>query len=197
MLEIPELIFATNNQHKVSEVAAVLPAGIQILTLKQAGIEAEMSEPYNTLEANSLSKARQIAALSGKNCFAEDSGLEVEALDNEPGVYSARYAGEPRSDSANIEKVLEKLGSSSNRKARFRTVIALILNGTEYLFEGECPGTIIHETRGTNGFGYDPIFVPDGFVTTFAEMDASAKNSISHRAIATGKLVAFFHKLMM
>jgi len=193
MLPIPELIFATNNKHKVEEVAAVLPPGIKVLTLSEAGVIAEMDEPYNTLEANALSKARQIFALTGKNCFAEDSGLEVAALHNEPGVFSARYAGEPRSDKANLDKVLEKLGTNSNRQARFRTVIALVLNGTEYLFEGECPGEIAEAPSGTNGFGYDPIFIPDGFSKTFASMEAAEKNKISHRSKATAKLVAFLY----
>jgi len=188
------LIFATNNHNKVQEVRAVLGGLFNIITLKEAGIDIDIPEPHNTLEANATEKSKTIFTLTRQNCFSEDTGLEVEALDGEPGVKSARYAGEDRSFDDNIEKLLSKLLPFENRSARFRTVISLILDGKEYFFEDICPGKIISERRGTNGFGYDPVFVPDGSDNTFAEMDMDGKNKFSHRKKAMEKLISFLTK---
>ena len=188
------LIFATNNAHKVDEIRSVLPEGLTILTLKEAGIDQDIPEPHDTLEANAEEKARVIHALTRMNCFSEDTGLEVEALNGEPGVRSARYAGEGRSSLDNTELLLRKLGDNLNRKARFRTVICLIMDGQEHRFEGICPGTITHEPSGAQGFGYDPVFIPDGAEKTFAEMTLPEKSAFSHRSKATAALVAFLRQ---
>ncbi|MEP7238875.1 MAG: RdgB/HAM1 family non-canonical purine NTP pyrophosphatase [Ferruginibacter sp.] len=185
------IIFATNNQHKVDEVRAVLGERFNILTLKEAGIDIDIPEPHDTLEANATEKSRTIFKLTNKNCFSEDTGLEVEALNGEPGVKSARYAGDSRSFDDNIEKLLTKMQAADNKVARFRTVISLILDGEEYFFEGICPGKIIEEKKGANGFGYDPVFVPDGSDKTFAEMEMAEKNKFSHRKKAMEKLIIF------
>jgi XTP/dITP diphosphohydrolase len=185
------LIFATNNQHKVDEIRAVLKNKREIITLKEAGIYMDIPEPHLTLEDNASEKSRVIFALTGRDCFGEDTGLEVEALDGEPGVKSARFAGENKSPDANIIKLLSSLKNKSNRKARFRTVISLMLKGREYQFEGICQGNIIQETKGEKGFGYDPVFVPEGDTRTFAEMDTAEKNKYSHRKKAMDKLIAF------
>lgn len=185
------LIFATNNQHKVDEIRQVLGNNFNIITLKEAGINIDIPEPHDTLEANATEKSRTIHQLTNKNCFSEDTGLEVEALSGAPGVKSARYAGEGRSFEANIEKLLINLATAENKTARFRTVISLLIDGKEYLFEGICTGKIIEEKKGANGFGYDPVFIPDGSSKTFAEMDMSEKNKFSHRKKAMEKLVAF------
>ena len=185
------LIFATNNQHKVDEIRQVLGNNFNIITLKEAGINIDIPEPHDTLEANATEKSRTIHQLTNKNCFSEDTGLEVEALNGAPGVKSARYAGEGRSFDANIEKLLINLATAENKTARFRTVISLLIDGKEYLFEGICTGKIIEEKKGANGFGYDPVFIPDGSSKTFAEMDMSEKNKFSHRKKAMEKLVAF------
>ena len=185
------IIFATNNQNKVEEVRAVLGSRFNIITLKEAGIDIDIPEPHDTLEANASEKSKTIFTITNKNCFSEDTGLEVVALNGEPGVKSARYAGESRSFDDNIEKLLSNLSSSDNKTARFRTVISLILNGKEHLFEGICKGTIIAERKGNNGFGYDPVFVPDGSDKTFAEMDMAGKNKFSHRKKAMEKLINF------
>ncbi|MBI3884042.1 MAG: RdgB/HAM1 family non-canonical purine NTP pyrophosphatase [Sphingobacteriales bacterium] len=185
------LIFATNNQHKLNEIRKVLGEIFNIITLQEAGIDIDIPEPHNTLEANATEKSTTIFSMTGKNCFSEDTGLEVEALNGEPGVKSARYAGEGRSFSDNIQKLLAKLTSEENRQAKFRTVISLILNGKEYQFEGICEGKIIHEERGKNGFGYDPVFIPDGSNITFAEMKMEEKNKFSHRKKALEKLINF------
>jgi XTP/dITP diphosphohydrolase len=190
-----KLIFATNNQHKVDEIRLVLDNSLQIITLKEAGIDVEIPEPYHTLEENASGKSKTIFEMTGTDCFSEDTGLEVEALNREPGVKSARYAGENRSFDANIEKLLVNLSGKTDRKARFRTVISLLMNGEETLFEGICEGQIIMERRGNNGFGYDPVFVPTGANRTFAEMDMAEKNKYSHRKKATEKLVAFLNSL--
>jgi XTP/dITP diphosphohydrolase len=187
------IIFATNNQNKVEEVRAVLGSRFNIITLKEAGIDIDIPEPHDTLEANASEKSKTIFAITNKNCFSEDTGLEVVALNGEPGVKSARYAGESRSFDDNIEKLLNKLASSDNKTARFRTVISLILDGRKYLFEGICTGTIINERKGTGGFGYDPVFVPDGSDKTFAEMDMAGKNKFSHRKKAMEKLITFLN----
>jgi XTP/dITP diphosphohydrolase len=188
------IIFATNNQHKIEEVRAVLGRRFKILTLKEAGIEIDIPEPHDTLEANATEKSKTIFAITNKNCFSEDTGLEVEALNGEPGVKSARYAGEGRSFDDNIDKLLINLKFANNKAARFRTVISLILDGKEYLFEGICAGKIIHERKGNNGFGYDPVFVPTGSDKTFAEMDMVEKNGFSHRKKAMEKLINFLNK---
>ncbi|MFZ1454242.1 MAG: RdgB/HAM1 family non-canonical purine NTP pyrophosphatase [Ferruginibacter sp.] len=187
------IIFATNNQNKVEEVRAVLGSRFNIITLKEAGIDNDIPEPHDTLEANATEKSKTIFAITHKNCFSEDTGLEVVSLNGEPGVKSARYAGESRSFDDNIEKLLSKLTAISNKTARFRTVISLILDGKEYLFEGTCTGTIIAEKKGNNGFGYDPVFVPDGSDKTFAEMDMAEKNKYSHRKKAMEKLITFLN----
>jgi XTP/dITP diphosphohydrolase len=190
-----KLIFATNNQHKADEVKAVVSNGIDIITLKEAGIDIDIPEPHDTLEGNATEKSRTIYTLTGINCFSEDTGLEVEALNGEPGVKSARYAGEGRSFDRNIEKLLQNLMDKPNRTARFRAVISLIIDGKESQFEGVCKGTIIGERRGSKGFGYDPVFVPDGSHKTFGEMDLEEKKTFSHRTKATEKLVAFLNHL--
>lgn len=188
------IIFATNNQNKVNEVRAVLGKKFNIITLQEAGIDIDIPEPHATLEENASEKSKTIYKLTGKNCFSEDTGLEVVALNGAPGVKSARYAGEGRSFDANIDKLLDNLKHPGNKAARFRTIISLIIDGKEYFFEGICTGKIISEKRGTNGFGYDPVFVPDGSDRTFAEMDLEEKNKFSHRKKAMEKLIVFLNK---
>jgi XTP/dITP diphosphohydrolase len=190
-----QLIFATNNQHKVDEIRSVVGQNLDIITLQEAGINIDIPEPYNSLEENATGKSKIIFELTGTNCFSEDTGLEVAALNGEPGVKSARYAGEGRSFDANIEKLLSNLGGISDRSARFRTVISLLIDGKETKFEGICEGQIITEKRGQQGFGYDPVFIPAGSARTFAEMDMHEKNQYSHRKKATEKLVAFLNSL--
>jgi XTP/dITP diphosphohydrolase len=186
-----ELIFATNNDHKVAEMQSAAGNKIKIITLKSAGIDIDIPEPYDTLEENAQEKSQTIFKLTGKNCFSEDTGLEVEALNGEPGVKSARYAGEDKAFEQNIDKLLLNLEGSGNRKARFRTVISLIWDGKEALFEGICSGSITKERRGTNGFGYDAVFIPDGDSRTFAEMSMEEKGKYSHRRKASDKLVLY------
>ena len=192
-----KLIFATNNEHKVDEIRSVIRnLSIEIVTLKEAGIDIDIPEPFNTLEENASNKSRIIYEMKRINpiitgCFSEDTGLEVEALNGEPGVRSARYAGEEKSFDKNIGKLLEKLEGTTNRKARFRTVISLIIDTKENLFEGICEGTIGYGKKGKGGFGYDPIFVPDGSIHTFAEMKIEEKNQFSHRKKATDKLITY------
>lgn len=186
-----ELVFATNNQHKLKEVQALLGNHFRLLSLADIGFEDEIPEDFDTLQDNALQKARHIYSRFGYNCFADDTGLEVDALSGEPGVYSARYAGEAKNPLDNITKLLKNLNGVKNRRAQFRTVIALILDGKEYLFEGKVEGEIVDEGRGVDGFGYDPIFLPDGFSQTFAQMPLDIKNQISHRGRAVAKLVAF------
>ncbi|MEK7225228.1 MAG: RdgB/HAM1 family non-canonical purine NTP pyrophosphatase [Bacteroidota bacterium] len=190
-----KLIFATNNQHKVEEVRSILDAKFSIITLNEAGIDIDIPEPHATLEANASEKSAVIYRVTGISCFSEDTGLEVYALDGEPGVKSARYAGEGRSFDANIEKLLSNLAGKPDRRARFRAVISLLIDGKETLFEGICEGKIIGERHGIKGFGYDPVFVPDGSDKTFGEMSMEEKTGYSHRARATEKLVAFLNKL--
>ena len=189
------LIFATNNQHKVDEIRNVLGQNLEIITLKEAGFDVDIPEPYDTLDANASGKSAFIYELTGTTSFSEDTGLEVAALNGEPGVKSARYAGEDRSFDANIEKLLSNLAGKDDRSARFRTVISLLIDGRETQFEGICNGKIISEKRGTQGFGYDPVFIPEGSDRTFAEMSLTEKNQYSHRKKATEKLVAFLNKL--
>lgn len=186
-----KLVFATNNQHKLEEVSAILDNSIELLNLKDINCNTDIPETADTLEGNALLKAQYIYNNFGINCFADDTGLEVEALNNEPGVYSARYAGENKNPEANMFKVLDNLREKENRKARFRTVIALILNGKEYLFEGIINGKITNSKQGSAGFGYDPIFMPEGYNETFAELGNNIKNKISHRALAINKLYDF------
>jgi XTP/dITP diphosphohydrolase len=188
-----ELVFATNNQHKIEEIRAVIPPPFAIITLQQAGIAIEIPEPHETLEANAAEKARTIYKLTGRSCFSEDTGLEVRALNGAPGVRSARYAGEGKDPQKNTQKLLDELRGRTDRSARFRTVICLIMNGKEYFFEGICAGHITPEPRGTKGFGYDPVFVPDGADRTFAEMNVQEKSRFSHRKKALDKLVAFLN----
>lgn len=182
------LVFATNNRHKLDEVQKITGTGFRIVSLAEINCREEIPETADTLEGNALLKAQYVKEHYGYDCFADDTGLEVEALDNAPGVYSARYAGEEKSSEANIRKLLGELEGKENRKARFRTVIALILNGKEVLFEGIVKGEIIPEKRGVSGFGYDPVFIPEGYTETFAEMGNETKNTISHRAEAVKKL---------
>ncbi len=186
-----KLIFASHNKNKVKEIAAILPKHIELVGLHDLNYTDEIDETGATLEENALIKAKHIYEKFNLNCFADDSGLEVESLNNEPGVYSARYAGSEKNDNANMDKLIANLSLQTNRKARFRTVISLILDGKEYSFEGIISGQIINEKKGEHGFGYDPIFVPDGFEKTFAELNAEIKNQISHRALAVKKLVDF------
>lgn len=190
-----ELIFATQNQNKVVEVAAKLKNKFKLQSLVDVGILEELAETSETLEGNALQKARYVYQKTGSNCFADDTGLEVEALGNEPGVYSARYAGIEKSSKKNMQKVLGKLEGKENRKAKFRTVLALIYEGKEYIFSGEVEGEILKEERGGEGFGYDPIFRPNGYLKSFAEMSREEKNQISHRAMAVAKLVDFLNDL--
>jgi XTP/dITP diphosphohydrolase len=189
------IVFATNNQHKVDEIRSALPKDFSIISLKEAGIDIEIPEPYETLEDNAAEKARTVHDLTKSNCFSEDTGLEVYSLDNEPGVHSARYAGEDRSFDKNIDKLLSKLNGSLERSARFRTVVCLIIDEKEHFFEGLCEGSITTEKRGISGFGYDPVFVPTGSGRTFAEMTIEDKNGFSHRKKAMDKLVAFLNHL--
>jgi XTP/dITP diphosphohydrolase len=185
------LVFASNNEHKIKEIKSLLGNSFTLLSLHDINIREDIPEEEPQIEGNALSKARYIFNVSGLNVFADDTGLEIAALNGLPGVHSARFAGENKDSSANIEKVLSLLGNTENRKARFRTVIALILEKKEYLFEGIVNGTIIKEKRGIEGFGYDPVFLPDGKTCTFAEMELSEKNTISHRALAFEKLKKF------
>jgi XTP/dITP diphosphohydrolase len=179
-----ELIFATQNQNKRDEVKRLLNSNYKIISLKDLGFHDDLDEDFNTLRENALQKAEFIANKYESNCFAEDSGLFIECLALEPGVKSARYAGEDKNDKANIELVLEKLRNIENRNAYFKTVIALIIDSNKYFFEGTCNGSIAHVEKGDFGFGYDPIFIPQGYTKSFAELDQNIKNEISHRAKA-------------
>lgn len=190
-----KLIFATNNQHKVEEIRSVLPANISIITMHEAGIDLDIPEPHDTLEDNAAEKARTIHQITNENCFSEDTGLEVFSLNNEPGVKSARYAGEAKSFENNIDKLLSRLEGIEDRKAQFRTVICLILHKKEYFFEGICKGKVILKRTGDAGFGYDPVFVPDGSTKTFAQMPMQEKNTFSHRKKALDKLVVFLNSI--
>jgi len=189
-----KLVFATNNEHKVEEVRHVLGNLFQIITLREAGIDIDIPEPHDTLEENAREKSMTIHKLTNSNCFSEDTGLEVEALNGEPGVKSARYAGELNDPQRNIEKLLHKLEGNKNRKARFRTVISLILDGQEYVFTGICPGEITNTPAGAGGFGYDPVFIPEGESRTFAEMNTAEKSRFSHRRKAMDQLILFLQK---
>ena len=186
-----KLVFATNNKHKLLEVRDIVGDRVEVLSLSDIDCNDDIPETADTLQGNALIKARYIYEKYGVDCFADDTGLEVEALDGAPGVYSARYAGEECDSEANMKKLLHNLTDKNNRNAQFRTVIALIINGEERLFNGIVKGVIATEKMGTSGFGYDPIFIPEGFSESFAQMDASMKNSISHRYRATEELSKF------
>lgn len=188
-----EIVFATGNAHKISEVSALLPRDIVLKGLTDIGCPTDLPETSDTIAGNALQKARYVYEHFGVNCFAEDTGLEVYALNGEPGVYSARYAGEGKDPAANTGKLLDKLSVHRDRRARFRTVIALILEGREYLFEGIAEGQIAAQPAGTGGFGYDPVFIPDDETRTFAQMGAAEKNALSHRGKAVVQLVDFLY----
>lgn len=190
-----KLVFATNNRHKLDEVRAIVGDKIEILSLNDVGCHDDIPETADTLQGNALIKARYIYEKYGTDCFADDTGLEVEALGGEPGVYSARYAGEECDSEANMKKLLHNLTGKKNRNAQFRTVIALIIGGEEKLFNGIVKGSITEEKRGDSGFGYDPIFIPEGFSESFAQMGSDQKNSISHRYRATHQLSDYLKEL--
>lgn len=190
-----KLIFATNNQHKVNEIQHVIGDQFELITLKDAGVNVDIPEPFNTLEENAAHKSTTIYNMTGLNCFSEDTGLEVVELNGEPGVKSARYSGEEKSFDKNIDKLLDKLKSIDDRKARFRTVISLIIEGEEKQFEGVCNGTITNSRKGSEGFGYDPVFMPEGADKTFAQMTMEEKNKFSHRRKAVDKLVNYLRKI--
>ena len=190
-----KLVFATNNAHKLEEVREVVKDNFEILSLSEIGCHDDIAEPGETLEENALIKARYIKDKYGYDCFGDDTGLEVEALNGAPGVYSARYAGDGHDAKANMKKLLKELDGVGNRNAHFRSVIALILDRKEYLFEGKINGKIISEEKGSAGFGYDPIFMPDGYSETFAELGSEIKNEISHRALAVKALCEFLSEV--
>ena len=185
------MVFATNNQHKLDEIRKITEGRLRIFGLADIGCHEEIEETGSILEENALIKARFVREHYGYDCFADDTGLEVEALDGAPGVYSSRYAGNGCNPADNMDKLLTALQGAANRTAQFRTVIALVINGEEYLFEGVIKGKIIEEKRGSAGFGYDPVFMPDGYDQTFAELGNEVKNNISHRALAMEELVGF------
>jgi XTP/dITP diphosphohydrolase len=190
-----ELVFATNNKHKLEELSHLAGERFKLLSLREINCFDDIAETADTLEGNAAIKARYIWEKFGRNCFADDTGLEVEALNGRPGVYSARYAGEDQNAAANLIKLLVEMDGKENRKARFRTVICLIIDGKEFFFEGVIDGRITIDRRGAEGFGYDPVFQPEGYSQTFAEMDLQTKNKISHRAKATEQLIAFLKSL--
>ena len=189
-----KLVFASNNKNKIKEIQNLLPDDIQILSLEDIGCYEDIPETADTIEGNAILKADYVTKNYGYDCFADDSGLEVNALDGAPGVYSARYAGEQKNDQDNIDKLLLELENKTDRKANFKTVIALNLKGQQTLFTGKIFGTIITERRGTNGFGYDPVFLPDGFSYTFAQLSLEEKGAVSHRAQAVRQLIEHLKK---
>lgn len=188
------LIFATNNKHKLQEVSEMLNGIVEVVSLSDVGLQGDIPETADTLQGNALQKAQWVYERTGNDCFADDTGLEVDALGGAPGVYSARYAGEHCSFDDNINKLLGALEKSENRKADFRTVICLIEGGEPVYFEGRVDGVILRERHGHDGFGYDPVFMPDRFAVSFAEMPLEVKNQISHRGLATQKLVAYLRQ---
>ena len=190
-----KIIFASNNKHKAEEIRAILGAQFDIITLKEAEIQIDIPEPHETLTENAREKSMVIHRLTGMDCFSEDSGLEVDALNGAPGVRSARYAGEQANANDNLQKLLAEMKGIANRAARFKTVISLILNGQEYTFEGDCEGTITHSASGTTGFGYDPVFMPTHYDQTFAELGIEVKSAISHRKKAMEKMTTFLGSL--
>ncbi len=190
-----QIVFATNNKHKLEEIRNILDNTLNILSLNDINCHEDIPETGSTIEENALIKARYIKEKYGYDCFADDTGLEIKSLNNEPGVYSARYAGNDHNSEKNMQKVLENLKGKNDRSACFRTCIALITGNNEYLFEGKIEGEIITEKKGESGFGYDPIFVPDGYTQTFAELGNDIKNKISHRALAVKKLINFLQSI--
>ncbi|WP_026714055.1 non-canonical purine NTP diphosphatase [Flavobacterium daejeonense] len=190
-----QLVFASNNKNKIKEIQELLPASIEILSLESIGCHEEIPETANTIEGNAILKANYVTEKYGYNCFADDTGLEIDALNGEPGVFSARYAGEQKNAEDNMNKVLNALNNNNNRTAQFKTVIALNLNGSQQLFTGIAKGKITTEKSGNQGFGYDPIFQPEGFQETFAELSLETKNKISHRGKATQLLISFLNEL--
>lgn len=190
-MPVKKLLFATNNAHKVAEIQVAIGHHIEVISLQQAGIQIEIPEPFDTLQENASEKSGTIHRMTHENCFSEDTGLEVNALDGAPGVKSARYAGETATAADNIQKLLEAMKGKEDREARFRTVISLVWEGKEYFFEGICEGHILEQAYGNQGFGYDPVFKPIGADKCFALMDATEKNSYSHRRKAADKLVSF------
>lgn len=186
-----KLVFASNNQNKILEIQSILPPDIEILSLESIGCFEEIPETADTIEGNAILKANYVTENYGYDCFADDTGLEVEALDGAPGVYSARYAGEQKNAEDNMDKLLCELQNKSNRKAQFKTIICLNMNGNQHLFTGIAPGEIIEEKIGNQGFGYDPIFKPEGYNVTFAQMTLEEKAKLSHRGIATEQLINF------
>lgn len=191
------IVFATNNQHKIDEIQAILGDEFKIIPLSEIGCNEEIPETSMTIEGNATQKALYVSQKYNVDCFADDTGLEVEALGGKPGVNSARYAGPGHDFEANVTKLLKELHGQLSRRARFKTVISLVYDDNEVLFEGIINGIIIPERRGKGGFGYDPVFVPDGYEQTFAEMPSDLKNSISHRAIATRKLIQYLKENIM
>ncbi|RKS02438.1 non-canonical purine NTP diphosphatase [Flavobacterium sp. 102] len=189
-----KLVFASNNKNKIKEIQLLLPESIAILSLDDIGCTEDIPETADTIEGNAILKANYVTEKFGYNCFADDTGLEVDSLNGEPGVYSARYAGEQKEANDNMDKLLDNLKGKSNRKANFKTVICLNLNGEQHLFTGIINGEIIKEKIGTNGFGYDPIFVADGYTETFAELTLEEKSNISHRGLAVKQLVEFLSR---
>lgn len=192
-----KLVFASNNANKIFEIQSMLPSDLQILSLESIGCFEDIAETSDTIAGNAIQKANYITNHYGYDCFADDTGLEINALNNEPGIYSARYAGEQRNADDNMAKVLQKLLNVDNRAARFKTVICLNIHGKQILFEGIVNGQITFENIGTGGFGYDPIFKPDGFSNTFAELSLEIKNRISHRGIATQKLIHYLQSKLL
>ena len=190
-----KIVFATNNPNKILELQSMLPESIEIISLESIGCKEEIPETSPTIESNAIQKANYILENYGYDCFADDTGLEVQALNGEPGVFSARYAGEQRNADDNMNKLLSELKDKSNRKAQFKTVICLNIKGQQHLFTGIAKGEIILEKTGNGGFGYDPIFQPDGYKQTFAEISLSEKNIISHRGKATQQLIRFLEAL--
>ncbi len=190
-----KLVFATNNKNKIIEIKALLPNTIELLSLLDIGCTEEIEETENTIEGNAKLKANYITKNYGYDCFADDTGLEVAALNGAPGIYSARYAGENVTYDDNVNKLLFEMQKKTNRKAQFKTVIALNLEGKQTIFEGICKGKILTEKNGNQGFGYDPVFQPEGFEQTFAEMTLDEKSKISHRGLATAQLISFLHKM--
>ena len=192
-MKVEKIVFATGNSNKLKEIKYAID-GFEIVGLRDLDITEEIPETGHTLKENALQKAKYVYGMAGSSCFSDDTGLEIEALDNRPGVYSAMYAGENCNAEANMQKVLKELSSFSNRKAKFKTVIALILDGKKYFFEGEVKGEILKEKKGSDGFGYDPIFKPNGYEKTFAQMSINLKNKISHRGLAIKKWVDFLNQ---
>lgn len=190
-----KLVFATNNKNKLYEVQKMIPSSIKLVSLQEINCQEDIEETALTLKGNARLKAIHVFENYGFSCFADDTGLEVEALNGQPGVFSARYAGEPVNAENNIDKLLKELEGKTNRKAQFRTSICLLLNNEEYYFDGICKGEITIERRGTNGFGYDPVFIPEGYACTFAEMSEIEKNKISHRGLAIKKLTEFLKSI--